>query len=618
MDIKEVKFIVSNISFFSKLKKKDIDRFLKLCEIKEYKNGEVIYNESDPPDYFYLLLKGRVVAITEISGKDVEIELLKRSTCFGIISLITGEPHSVTTKSIETSYVLRVEKDKFKEFLNKRPLFSSEFFLTFSRRVKRRTQPKKIFQCKRIAVAGFPQSGKTTYMYNLGLQLKGQTGKKAVILEISPEDNFVLPLFTRKYKVLNLKEFREDKVDDYILRDLIDYMLVKTDNITNFNALINFLSENYHFIIFEIPYLFIDKYSCELLPSSDVLHFLLAPIREELKETGRIMRNLIKDNSINKEKIHLIFSEFKADDRLSFEEEKRLLDYPVYATLPSYESQVYFKAVRRVARQLGEVVLGLALGSGGAYAFAHIGVLKILQENNIPVDVICGSSMGALVAALWAAGFSIEEMENAVKWVGKKMGSFPFSGFSFPFKGFMRARRLESIFKGVFGDRTFYDLKHSLRIAAFDFIRREAVILGEGLIYKAVAASCAMPGVFEPIRFKKDILLDGGVLNPLPTRILLNYGAHKIIAVNITPTKEEIVQRYKKGQKFHIFDFIFGSIETMQREFIHRALELSDVIIHPQFGGGGWMAFDRVDEFVENGERAAKEKIADLRKLLIV
>ncbi|UCD15143.1 MAG: patatin-like phospholipase family protein [Candidatus Omnitrophota bacterium] len=286
--------------------------------------------------------------------------------------------------------------------------------------------------------------------------------------------------------------------------------------------------------------------------------------------------------------------------------------------MPHYSNEDYSKAVRRISRQIGDVVLGVALGSGGAYAFSHIGVLKVLQENNIPIDVICGSSTGALVAALWAAGFTIEEMERIVKWVGRKLSMFPFTGMSLPFKGFLRARRLENIFKSIFKNRTFYDLKHTLRIVAFDFIRRQAKILEEGSLYKAVAASCAMPGMFEPIKFKKDILLDGGVLNPLPTRILLNYGANKIIAVNITPSREEIIKGYGETRKFHILDFIFGSIETMQREFIAQALKLSDVVIHPDFGGvGGWMEFDKAHEFIEKGVEAARQKIEEVKKLVV-
>ena len=135
-----------------------------------------------------------------------------------------------------------------------------------------------------------------------------------------------------------------------------------------------------------------------------------------------------------------------------------------------------------------------------------------MEKNNIAIDIICGSSIGALVAALWAAGFDSEKIEKKAVEFGKKISSFSIMGFSFPFKGVMKAKRLEGICRGIFGDLTFHDLKHTLKIVAFDFLKRKTVVLQEGFLYKAVAASCAFPGIFEPVNFKKDILLDGGIL----------------------------------------------------------------------------------------------------------
>lgn len=619
MDTKEIKFIVSNIAPFNKLKEKEIDKFISLCEVKEYKNREIIYSEGGQPDYFYLLLSGRVVALTTCEGKEGEIERLKRGTCFGMISILTGEPHSVTARSIEQTSILRVDRERFKNFLNKHPLFFAEFFRLFSQRVKRRSQPKKIFRCKRIAVLGTPRSGKTTYMYNLGLQLCEQTGKKVIVLELSSQDEFSLYNFNdkREKKILALDAFKEDNAQGYVIHDRIDFISVKAVNSLNFEALLNFFSENYHFVIYEVPYDILKRQLHDFTYSADFLHLLFSLKKRETPAAAVFIRKLQRINSINKEKIRVILNSFFQEQSFSLGNKRKILGAPVYATLCSCQHGEYFKTIRRISRQIGEVVTGLALGSGGAYAFSHIGVLKVLEENNIPIDIICGSSMGSLVAALWAAGFNIEEIERSVKWVSKKLSLFPFTGISLPFKGFLRAKRLEKIFWSIFKDKTFYDLKHNLKIVAFDFIRRETKILEEGFLYKAVAASCAMPGMFEPVRFKKDILLDGGVLNPLPTRILLNYGAHKIIAVNITPTRDEIVKGYRHNLKFHILDFIFGSIETMQREFIEQSLKISDVVIHPNFGGiGGWMEFEKADGFIRKGVEAAREKIEEVKKLL--
>jgi NTE family protein len=189
-------------------------------------------------------------------------------------------------------------------------------------------------------------------------------------------------------------------------------------------------------------------------------------------------------------------------------------------------------------------------------------------------------------------------------------------GIALPFKGVLKSRRLEKISRQILKDRTFYDLKYGLKITTFDFIRRKTKILDQGLLYKAVAASCAMPGIFEPVKVQQDLLLDGGILKPLPTKVLLSHGANKIISVNITPSKSEVYAEYKKRTKLHIFDFIFGSIETMQLEFIREAMKISDVVIHPHFEGLGWMEFEKVEEFIKRGESATREKLDEIKKLV--
>lgn len=614
---KEIKFIIGNTPPFNKLKSKEIDDFIFISELKEYKSGEIIYKQGDRPDYFNLLIKGRVLALTEEGKRQSEIELLKRGTGFGIISLFTDQPHSVSTRSIENSIVLRVEREKFKSFLNKHPIISLDFTQMLSQRVSSRFKPKKIFQSKRIVVLGGRSSGKTTYMYKLGQQIKEETSKKVICVEFSLRDKFSLSSFLKHSdKVLKLSDFKEEGLEKSIIKDSIDCLLVKIDDKRLLNSLLNYLAENYHFVIYESPFFFFDIDFYYFISAAHYIHLLISTKPQDLEKRQLLIKKLKMEESLTQEKLKVIINNFNNLEKLPLEKEDKILDFPIYATLPAVDSESYLKAIKRIARQLGDVVTGVALGSGAAYGFAHVGVLKVLEKNNIPIDIICGSSTGSVIATLWAAGFNMEEIEKIVIKLGKTFSLFYIPGLAFPFKGLIRAKRMEGIFKKIFKDKTFHDLKHNLKIVAFDFLRREAVILEEGPLYKVVAASCSMPGIFEPISFKKDLLLDGGILKPLPTKILLNYGAKKIISINITPTKEEIYQEYKRRSRMHIFDFIFGSIETMQREFIDQAIKISDVVIHPKFEGVGWMEFDKVEEFIKRGESAAEEKIEEIKKLM--
>jgi len=622
MDIKEAKFILANTSPFNKLKDAEIDEFLGICELRKYGHGEILYKDQDLPDYFYFLLRGRIIILKQDDMQELEIELIKRGTSFGIISLFNEEPHSVTTKSIEESFVLKADKERFKDFLNKYPLISLEFYRILSQRIRARSGKKRIFQCKRIAVMGTHLSGKTNYMFNLGAKLKEQTRKSVICIEFSSSDSFGLDKLIAKSKTLNLEDYKEETLNDYIIKSNLqnsnelnfDCLLVKINDTFKVPSLLNFLSENYHFIIYEMPEQFFDVNVQNRVSPADYFHFLVLPNKEDTLRAASVIAALNEADPLSVDRIKVILSYFAAEGRLPAKDVKEILHANIYATLPSFGEE-YINAVRRISKEVGEVVIGLALGSGGAYGFAHIGVLRVLEENHIPIDIICGSSIGSVIASLWALGKPPQEIEKFMIEFARKMNLFSVWGFSVPFKGLWRAKYLENILKKVFKDKTFYDLKHPLKIVVFDFLRKEAKILEEGPLYKVVAASCAMPGIFEPINFKDKMLLDGGILNPLPTKVLLNYGADKIIAVNVTPSQEEIVKEYNKKNKFHILDFIFGSIETMQRQFIEQAVTVADCVIHPNFGTLRWLEFEKVQDFIKQGEIATLGKLDELKKM---
>ncbi len=622
MDFKEIKPIIANSPPFNNLGLRQVNRLISISEIREYKNGEIVYKEGGPPDYLYLLIKGRVMVSAGAGAKDCEIEILKRGTCFGVISLLTDDPHSVTARSIENSLIIRVENKVFKEFLKKNPYLFLDFSRILSQRVTSRFKPKKIFQSKKIGIMGSVLAGKTRYMFDLGVKLKQQPAKEVICIQIIPPEEFnahfipeAMPQGDRN-KILPLRDFKEKTLDNYIIRGKADYLCIRADIEDKFLPLLNFLSESYHFILYEIPHKFLERHFDDFIIPAHQIHFILFPQRLELRGAAALIKKLKSHNPLNREKIKVILAESFNHENLPFEKKNKLINHPIYAILPHFEGEDYSKTLCRISREIGEVTLGLALGSGGAYGFSHIGVLKVLKKNNIVIDIICGSSVGAIIAALWAADFSIEEIERLSGEFGRKIGKFSIMGFSFPFRGIMKAKRLENILKGIFKNLTFYDLKHTLKIVAFDFIKRKPIILDKGLIYKAVAASCAFPGIFEPVRVKKNILLDGGILNPLPTKILLKYNANKIIASNITLSAEQALRENRKRSRFHIFDFIFGSIGTMQQQFIEQEMKIADVVIHTNLEGLGWMEFEKIAEFIKRGEAAAREKSEEIKKLV--
>jgi len=421
MDTDFIKNFLTSASPFNRLKPKEIEALVALSELHEYRNKDIIYKQGDPSDYFYLLVQGRVVALTMIDGKATEIELLKRGTIFGIISLFNDETHSVTAQAIENCWVMRVAKDRFKDFLECNPLIALDLSRILSQRVKARTGPKKIFQSRRIGVLGFASSGKTTYAFNLGARIKDATGKNIICIEVVSGEHKV-PVFSdnKEVKPLDLKEFDEGDIDGHVVHDAVDYLLVRADRGGDISRLANYLSEQYHFIVCEIGMKLLDQAYTNFIYRCDSLHVIFNKNKIELTKGGRVIKDFEELHFFDPEKIKVVINEFRSGENIDTEACRRLVGRHIYATVPDYGGKDYSGLMRRIARETGEVVLGVALGSGGSYGFAHIGVLDVLEENGISVDIVCGSSMGAFVAALWAAGFDFNRMRLSAHEFGRR------------------------------------------------------------------------------------------------------------------------------------------------------------------------------------------------------
>lgn len=179
--------------------------------------------------------------------------------------------------------------------------------------------------------------------------------------------------------------------------------------------------------------------------------------------------------------------------------------------------------------------IGLVLGGGGGKGSAHIGVLSALEALHIPVDVLAGTSIGGLVAALYAVGYQPYQIEQ---WFQRATGRHilerdPTNG------GFLGTRKIEGLLREAFGERTFADARMPLALVAVDIRRGVEVVLREGSLVDAVLASTAIPGLFPPVIYADRLLVDGGALNNVPVDVAYALGAGRVIAVDLGMIAEE-------------------------------------------------------------------------------
>lgn len=175
---------------------------------------------------------------------------------------------------------------------------------------------------------------------------------------------------------------------------------------------------------------------------------------------------------------------------------------------------------------------GLTLGSGAARGLTHIGVIKALDELDIKIDCISGTSIGALIGAGYAMGMSWQEMEEIALKTDWKLMTKIFAP-TLSLSSLTNDRYLNEFLRGVFGDKTFEDLKIPLSVVAADIETGKMVVINSGSILKAVRASISIPVIFSPVSYNSYHLVDGGLVNPTPVNVTRAMGADKIIAVNL-------------------------------------------------------------------------------------
>ena len=255
--------------------------------------------------------------------------------------------------------------------------------------------------------------------------------------------------------------------------------------------------------------------------------------------------------------------------------------------------------------------LGIALSGGAARGFAHLGVLKVFAEYNIPIDFVAGTSAGSIVGAALACGLSVEE---AIE-MGRKMSWYRMSGFSYSAKGILSNASMGNFLAKSLPYKNFEDLPIPFAAVACDLeTGKEIVLKDKGDIATAIRASCAIPGVFAPVEDEQGrLLIDGGVVSLVPTKAVKKLGAEIIIAVDVNAS----------GATY------WGTPSTFLGVFIQSAMMLlrtagkaqhyrADVVIIPEISHLRPDEIGKMDEFIKAGEEAALAKIDEIKALIEV
>jgi NTE family protein len=267
---------------------------------------------------------------------------------------------------------------------------------------------------------------------------------------------------------------------------------------------------------------------------------------------------------------------------------------------------------RELARQTGAETpatpatppkVGIALGGGFARGLAHIGVLKVLEEEKIPVDFIAGTSVGSVIGAAYASGISAKELEEVAALVRFK----DFSRWTFSRFGLFSNDKMAIFLRKVLRCKTFEELRIPLAVAATDIITGEPAVFTSGDLVDPVRASCAYPGMFQPVRIGGRLLVDGLLAHSVPAMPLRDLGAERVISVYLA------AHWVKPGGPRHVFDVIGQCFSIAQERMCGPWKAASDVVVVPEIGEFAYDDFMRASDPIRCGEVAARAALPQIR-----
>jgi NTE family protein len=273
-------------------------------------------------------------------------------------------------------------------------------------------------------------------------------------------------------------------------------------------------------------------------------------------------------------------------------------------------------SVQRVARRLTGRTVGLALSSGGSRTVAHIGVFRVLHQAGIPVDMIAGSSGGALFGALIAAGWSYARLVEFACRLGSYNNWRNWDLNLPPRAGLLRGKRARDLIEGWLEGRHFSDLQIPLYVVATDLATGQEVVFDSGPVADAVRASISIPGVADPWYYQGRFLVDGAVVNPMPASVLHRHGAKFIIGSSVVRTADD-PSHPEFARMPHFLQIISRITSSMETERIKAQFPLVDVLIHPLVFADHSLDFSQSGTLVSLGEEAASQELAECERQLI-
>ncbi len=670
--------LLSLCQLFSSLSQWELKSISQLMRLVEYRKDELVYREGTESESFYVVVSGRFEASVSSLEKKKVLAYLRRGDYFGETSLLTNQTHSTTVRALSDSLLLELKKEDFKKTVEHNATVALEISRRLSSRLSgKESRSRSLLKSDVISIfSNYYKEDHTEFSINLAASLFNETHQKTILIDMDSAGSS--GVFKRhQAKKYPLSQFRNIEVD--LLGELKNLLITHSAGFDILNivhdekdiqdelivtSLLNYLSIDYRFIIVNLPG-YLDEAVFKSLSQSDFIFFVTDSNINNMTEIKEVAANVQMNLAFPDDKLSIIIHEVVFGMRTTTSVRREMFGKKLSYSLPALKDfdaesgssmllvvedpeSEHARVIRHIARRISNNLVGIALGSGAALGLAHIGVLKVLEREKIPIDIISGSSIGALIGSLYSIGKSCDELEQIAVEINTFPKLFRLLDISFfPIKGLLHGKKVIKHLKKHLGNKTFDDCRIPFKVVGADLSTHQTLVVDSGYISDAVRMSIAIPAIFQPVFVKGDLVVDGGILNPLPVKALHQAGANKIIAVNVFPTSKDMLEkriireealeqeamRIKNRNFFvrtlfrikkfilrgffpNIFDILMNTIQSMEAEIAEIEGESSDVLIRPVVPTASWVEFFKPHQFIKRGEDEAIKMLPKIKALV--
>lgn len=606
--------LLARVPLLASLDSAQLHTFADACTALEIPAGEPVFRVGDPGDALYIVESGTLEAVLdEGTASEQVVSSFVSGDFFGEMALLTGQPRSATVRARTHSRLLALAKSHFDRAVAEDPGLALRLSRALSARLFDTNEQMARHGTRLATLIGVGDAGDIAdLLIGLLQSVSVQVRRQAVLVVLGVDA-------PAGWKPSGLAHgLRGEARPVPAPADAGVYLAVPSDVLARESdasvaAFLDELRQGYrHVIVWTSTDVAVDRRAA--LHRSTVA-VVLGVGGDVAGDVARAVKPLA--------------AELRVPVRVAIAGERRRAiaalpesPFPVVSIDTADGAGGRRAGLDRLARVLIGASVGLALSGGAAQGLAHLGVLEALLEVGIPIDMIAGTSGGALYGSMLASGLPIETAQ-AIVIQQTRRNLIDKADLTLPHYGIIRGRRIERMIREAIGDVTFGELPTPFRAVATNLENGDEVVLGEGPVYRAVRASISIPGIFEPVRIDGRLLVDGAVVTPLPVRPVRAMGADFIIAVHV-PAPGRVSDERKRAaghrldEKHNLMSTIFRSYAFAGDVLAEQAARDADVCIRPDVALFGWRDYRSAVEIIHAGRQAGRAQVEQIKRQLPV